>query len=342
MSSKDRILKYLKSYKNSTIPLSQLENILSGKETYLDFAYIMEDLMENRILRPVKDHGTNGKTIPLYNTYCIIKANLREDINNEIQRNSIEFNSNINLDIYFSLKEEEWEKDLHYIKIIDDYLKENDLPSDYGTSSERSFDIIGDEKWIDEGYGKKILQRIKLWDKFKIITNPDPLMFAINPSKLNKPSHLHLVVENKTTFYNLMHSTNESEFTSLIYGAGWRITANIHRLNIQLGLKNDLHKIYYFGDIDAEGISIWYSIYKKHNIELAIPFYKALLKKNYSIGKENQQINKEAIEKFKEYFFEKDIFQINKLFENGGYLPQEALGKEELENIWRNEIWKFP
>ena len=341
MFTKDRILKYLKSHKNNTIPLNQLENILSGEESYLDFASIIDDLTENRILRPVKEHGTNGKTIPLYNTYRIIKANLRESVNNEIQLNSIEFNSNINLDIYFSLKEEEWEKDLYYIKIIDDYLVENGLPSDYGTSSERSFQIVGDEKWIDEEDGKKILERIKLWDKLKIITNPDPLMFVINPSKFNESSHIHLVVENKTTFYNLMDSINKSQFTSLIYGAGWRITANIHRLHIQLGLENDIHKIYYFVDIDAEGISIWYSIYEKHNIELALPFYRALLKKNYSIGKENQQRNKEAIEKFKEYFLEEEISKIGKLFENGGYLPQEALGKEELENIWRNDIWEF-
>lgn len=342
MSTKDRILKYLKSHKNNTVPLNQLENILSGEESYLDFASIIEDLMENRILRPVKEHGTNGKTMPLYNTYRIIKANLRESINNEIQQNSIEFNSNINLDIYFSLKEEEWEKDLQYIKIIDDYLGKNDLPSDYGTSPERSFQIVGDEKWIDEEDGKKILERIKLWDKLKIITNPDPLMFAINPSKFKESSHIHLVVENKTTFYNLMDSINKSQFTSLIYGAGWKITANIHRLHIQLGLENDLHKIYYFGDMDAEGISIWYSIYEKYNIGLALPFYKELLKKSYSIGKENQQRNKEAIEKFKEYFLEEDVSKIDKLFEDGGYLPQEALGKEELESIWRNEIWEFP
>lgn len=340
MSTRDRILECLKSHKNNTISLNKLENILSGAESYLDFASIMEDLMENGLLKPVNDHGTNGKTIPLYNTYRIIKANLRKTINNEIQRNSIEYNSNINLDIYFSLKEEEWKKDLHYIKIIDAYLEENGLPSDYVTSSERSFQIVGDEKWIDEEDGKKILERIKLWDKLKIITNPDPLMFAINPYKFNESSHIHLVVENKTTFYSLMDSTNKSQFTSLIYGAGWKIIANIHRLHIQLGLENDLHKIYYFGDMDAEGISIWYSIYKKYKIELALHFYKALLKKNYSIGKENQQRNEEAIEKFREYFLVEEISKIEKLFENGGYLPQEALDKEELENIWRNEIWE--
>lgn len=342
MSTKDRILKYLKSHKNNTIQLNQLENILSGEESYLDFTSIIEDLMENRILKPVKEHGTNGKVIPLYNTYRIIKASLRETINDEIQRNSIEFNPDINLDIYFSLKEEEWEKDLQYIKIIDDYLVKNGLPSDYGTSSERSFQIVGNEKWIDEEGGKKILERIKLWEKFKIITNPDPLMFAINPFRFKESSHIHLVVENKTTFYNLIDSINKSQFTSLIYGAGWKITANIHKLYNQLGLENDLHKIYYFGDIDAEGISIWYSIYEKHNIELALPFYKALFNKNYSIGKENQQRNEKAIDKFTEYFLEEGKSKINKLFEDGGYLPQEALEKEELERIWRNEIWEFP
>ncbi len=124
-----------------------------------------------------------------------------------------------------------------------------------------------------------MLERIKLWDKLKITTNPDPLMLAINPLKLKRSDHIHLAVENKATFYALMDSIKDTEFTSLVYGAGWKIVSNIHRLPTQLGLEEDLHRVYYFGDIDAEGIFIWYYLYEKYQIELALPFYKALLKK---------------------------------------------------------------
>ncbi len=113
---KKTIIEYLKTYKRNTIPLSQLENLLTGRETYEDFADVVENLVDKGILIPINSHGTNGKSIPLYNTYRIIKFNLRETLNSEIQYYSIKFNPNIQLDIYFSLDEEEWYKDLPYIE----------------------------------------------------------------------------------------------------------------------------------------------------------------------------------------------------------------------------------
>lgn len=335
------IVKYLKTYPKKTIPLSELEDLWTGKESYEDFAFVIESLVDKEILKPVKAHGVNGKSIPLYNTYRIIKANLRKSINSQIQYFSIKFNPHIHLDIYFSLDEKEWYKDLPYIEKIHFYLKENGLPDDYATTPERSFQLVGDEKWIDEKGGKKLLERIELWDKLKITTNPDPLMLAVNPLRFKKDSHIHLVVENKAPFYALMEHIKETNFTSLIYGGGWKIASNIHRLPNQLGLEDKLHRIYYFGDIDAEGISIWYFLYEKYKIELALPFYKALFKKDYFIGKKTQQKNKKAIQKFKSYF-DKELCIIEKLVQNNGYIPQEGLKQEELANVWRNSIWMFP
>ncbi|MCF6460291.1 Wadjet anti-phage system protein JetD domain-containing protein [Clostridium sp. Cult3] len=336
------IIRYLKAYQKKTIPLSQLENLLTGKESYEDFALVMETLVDKGILKPVKTHGTNGKSIPLYNTYRIIKSNLRETLNSEIQYYSIKLDPNIQLDGYFSLDEREWYRDLPYIEKIHSYLNKNGLPTDYVTIPERSFQLVGDEKWIQEKDGKKLLERIKLWDKLKIITNPDPLMLAINPLRIGGGSHVHLAVENKATFYALMGAIKDTEFTSLVYGAGWKIVSNIHRLPTQLGLEGDPYKIYYFGDIDAEGLSIWYSLYEKYQVELAIPFYQALLKKKYSIGKSTQQKNKAALEEFKSCFGEGNLGIIDELIHKEGYIPQEGLKQEELVSIWRNSTWIFP
>ena len=337
-----KIMEYLKSYKRGTIPLSQLEGLLSGDESYEEFAYIIRDLVDYGILKSIKSHGTNGKSIPLHNTYRIMKANLRQAIHDEIQYYGIKLNSNINLDIYFSLDEHEWEKDLPYIIRIDSYLNRKGLPSSHSTASERSLHLMGDEKWIEEKGGKELLERIELWDKLKIITNPDPLMLSVNPSRFNQSSHIHLVVENKATFYALIGSIDETLFTSLVYGSGWKVAANVHMLARQIGLERDLHGIYYFGDIDAEGISIWNSIHDRYNIELAVPFYKALLKKDYAKGKETQRRNMEAIQRFKEHFSEEEISIIDKLIKEDGYIPQEGLKRVELVRIWRDNPWRFP
>lgn len=342
MSIENTILSFLKTYKKKTISLSDLEYLIRENVDYSVFASTIQGLTQKEILLPVKSHGINGKSHPLFNTYRIMKPNLRKKLNNQIQSYSIRFNPNINLDSYFSLDEDEWNKDLPYIKKIDAYLNKNDLPLHGATVPERSFALVGDEKWIDEKNGRRLLERIKLWDRLNIISNPDPLMMTVNPSRFRQERHIHLVVENKTTFYALMESIKETDFTSIVYGAGWKIVANIARLPVQLGLEGYLHRVYYFGDMDAEGISIWHSLYKKHQTKLALPFYEALLKKDYSIGKETQQKNMEAIEDFKAFFSEKEKAVIDVLINLEGYLPQEGLKKEELRDIWRNGEWTFP
>ena len=322
--------------------MSDLELQVKGTTDYEELAAAIQGLMEDNILDPVKSRGTNGKSLPLFNSYRINKAYLRETLNAEIQGFSIRLNPPICLDTYFSLDEREWNKDLPYIKKINAMIERKGLPSDYASAQERSFELTGDEKWIDEKEGKRLLERIRLWDKLKIITNPEPLMLAINPWRFDKSRHIHLAVENKATFYALLSYLKETDFTTLIYGSGWGITSNIDRLPTQIGLEGDSHRVYYFGDIDPEGISIWHLLKVKYDVELALPFYKELLKKDYSLGKETQQGNPEAIICFKALFPEGEKKVLEEMFLNQGYLPQEGLGKEELKDIWGRGPWIFP
>lgn len=137
MSIENTILSYLKTYKKSIVPLSNLEHLIMEDLDYSVFASIIQGFTDKKFLLPVKSHGTNGKSHPLYNTYRVIKSNLREQLNSDIQSYSIIFNPSIHLDSYFSLDEEEWNKDLPYIKQIDSYLNKNGcLPSNYATVPE--------------------------------------------------------------------------------------------------------------------------------------------------------------------------------------------------------------
>lgn len=342
MPIEEKIISFLKTYTKKTIPLSMLEQQIKGNTDYKSFATAIQNLTNNGILLPVKSHGANGKPQLLFNTYRIKKADLRDSLNKEIQKYSIEVNPEISLENYFLLDENEWYKDLPYILKIDSNLNKLGLPLNQLTLSELSYLLVGDEKWLSEGNGKKVLERVKLWDKLNLLTKPDPLMLGINPYAFTGPKHMHLIVENKATYYALFASLKETEFTSLIYGAGWKIAANINILPVQIGLEMDPHELYYFGDIDPEGISIWYTLYENYKINLALPFYKALLKKDYSHGKETQQKNWEAITKFLAYFSPEEKDVISDLIYNRGYLPQEALSKTELLDIWRKSSWISP
>lgn len=335
----NKILSYLKLYKNKTISLFELERIFTGNTNYEDFAKEIRILEEKDILRPVKSHHTNGKAIPLYNTYRINKSIFKENLSDKIQSFKLKSNPNIDFQKYFELSEKEWDRDFSYIEILNNYIEKYGFPRDEATSPERSYQIMGDEKWIDEKGGRKLLERLEVWEKLKITYKNDPIMIGINPREINKKSHIHMIVENKTTFHVMLDVLQDTMFTSLIYGAGWKIVSNVVMLEKQLGLEGYNHKLFYFGDIDHEGISIWSALNDKRPTILATEYYKSLLKKPYTKGKENQHINQIALRNFLECFSLEERTRIKEILNNGGYYPQESLNSEEISHIWRNMFY---
>ncbi|MBF8983808.1 DUF2399 domain-containing protein [Lutibacter sp. B2] len=330
---------FLKNYKKMRISLNELEKIFSGDITYETFAKEILKFEEKGILKEVKTHKRNNKPISLANSYTINKSFLREKQMDEIQRFQLQIHPKIQLQSYYSLAEVQWKNDFLYIEKINKYLKDKGLPNEEATSAERSFHLVGDEKWMDEKGGRKIIERLGIWQELKINNVPDPLMLAVNPTHFSKSKHMHLIVENKTTYYALLEVLQETNYTSLIYGAGWKIISGISMLEEQLSLHKKEHKLYYFGDLDFEGISIWNRLNEKRSIDLAIDFYRELLKKSYSKGKETQKKNEQALGNFLSFFNHKEQEQIKSLLEIRGYYPQEALTKEEVKSVWRKELW---
>lgn len=336
MSKLDKIIiSHLKERKNKSIPLTEIEKLFTGNVNYNDFAKVVKSLEENGILIPVKSHKTNKKTIPLYNTYRINKSHFKDQVINKIQIFKLKADENINLQGYFSLSEKEWEKDFPYIERVDNYIKEKGFPQDEASSPERSYEIMGDEKWIDEKGGKALLERLNIWDRLKITYNADPLMLAVNPKAINNPINIHLIVENKATFYDFLDSLDGTNFTSLVYGAGWKVVSNLAMLERQLGLQNRKHQLFYFGDLDYEGISIWNRLNEKSIVIPAIEFYSQLLKKPATKGKKGQKSNIEAVDNFVKHFPKEEGDTIKELLKESYYYPQEGLSKDEIEKIWR-------
>jgi Uncharacterized protein conserved in bacteria len=332
------LISYLKSYKKATITLGELENIVPGNSSYDIFAESVRQLIDDNILLEKNPKANNGKKTPLPYKFGINKYELRKEHINNVQRYSLNISSEIDLQEYLNLSEEVWNKDLTYIDKINKYIVKNGLPKDYVTPQERSFHIVGDEKWIGEKGGKKLLDRIKLWEKLNIENGTEPLMLAVNPKQFSKLEYLHLIVENKATFMALIEMLQETEFTSLIFGSGWKVVSNINMLEKQLGIKGN-NRLYYFGDLDNEGISIWNSLNEKVPTYLAVEFYRELLKKPCSKGKETQLRKDKALKKFLSFFSNGEKTKIEEILDEVRYLPQEALNKDELKVIWRNGKW---
>jgi len=334
------IRKYLQTYQYASITLMELEKLVPGDCCYQDFAQSIERLLNEEIIVPVKSHGHHLAYPSLPNKVKIKKQKLKIDLFEAIRSQQVGAHPLIRLDRYFSLTEKIWNEDQQSLVLLQQYLMTYGLPAEEVSVWERSFQIFGDEKRISEGAGKAFLQRVGIYDKLKIVDVTEPLMFAINPSRIHDAHCYHLIVENKTTFDALSEVVGGSQFLTLIYGAGKGFLNGIIGLEQQLNMPHVQHILFYFGDLDLEGIHIWHILNKRRKARLALPFYQQLLLKKYSIGKINQQKNTEAFNAFVATFSDAEQILIQHMFDAQGYYPQEALSAEELQQIWRSIVWK--
>ncbi|MFB1081565.1 Wadjet anti-phage system protein JetD domain-containing protein [Jeotgalibacillus sp. JSM ZJ347] len=329
----------LRQYKNSTITLDELERLIrTDVPTYEAFAALVLELEEQGVLSIVKSQGRNTRRPSLAYRYRIDKRPLQQQFHQTLKQHRLLLHSSIQLDAYFSLDSVDWEEDVPYIEKIDVYLKQYGFPKEEVPAPERSVSLVGDEKWITERNGKALLERIGLWEAMKVMPVSDPLMFALNPRTIQQHRHYHLVVENKTTYQGLLDALPETLFTTLIYGCGKKIIKSIEQFDRQFPVEGE-HIFYYFGDLDLEGLFIWYQLSKKQTVHLAKPFYLACLEKPVMKGKTNHRRNHEAVEVFLAHFTPSERKQMNDVLDHGGYYAQEVLMKHELQHIWRDAAW---
>lgn len=331
------MMDFLKAYSKTYITLGQLEQNCPGNVTYLQFADYILALERQGLLKKVAAAGVNGKEPLLANKYAVQKAELQTH-HQQIKQTQLAVHALINLDHYFKLSAKTWRSDAAYIEKIDAYLKDHGLPPKPASMPQRSYELVGNEKWLEQG-GAAVLQRIGLYESMRIESTADPLMLAINPAQIRAARHWHLVVENKTTYYALAPALKHTVFTTLVYGQGWKAAANLHLLPDQLNLKEAEHRIYYFGDLDAEGVAIWWGVHQRIPALPAAPFYRAFLNKTAETGKQNQRLDQKAWRGFLNYFNPRDKQTLIDLLAGGKYYPQEALDSARLQQIWSDSIW---
>ncbi|MEG6523346.1 Wadjet anti-phage system protein JetD domain-containing protein [Desulfotomaculum sp. 1211_IL3151] len=339
-----RLYQFLQEYKKKTVDLSTLQNLFDASVEYPAFAHTVEKLEAAGLLIPVKTRGYNHKTPALAYRYHIGQTALHQDFYRELQRLRLRLHPAIKLDFYYKSGPKGWQQDLPWVEKVDVYLKEYGLPGDLVPAPERSYQIMGDEKWYDESGGKELLERLGLGDKLLgICPAPEPLVWALQPDlwRTGRQQHLHLIVENKTAFHALFGDFHQQQnFTTLIYGRGKAVITGLALFYQQTGLSpSQQHTFHYFGDLDYEGIGIWYSLQQRMPVQLARPFYQALLSKADQPGKDNQRANDEALAQFLPHFSLPEQERLQQMLLRGCYLPQEALSTEEIKTIGRNYPW---
>jgi hypothetical protein len=336
----EAIKKILSIHPNKTITLPQMQKFMTPYfNTYEEFSKAVLQLEAEEVLTMVKSKGRTSRTPSLALQYRIDKSLLSAHHHKELQYFRNILHTSISLDDYYRKDPSIWQFDLPFIQKIDDYIKTHGFPLEPVPAPERSFELVGDEKWLTEKDGKELLERVGLFERMMIIPVSEPLMFAIHPNKINCDVQLHLIVENKTTYQGLLPALCETEFSTLIYGCGKSVIKCIEQFSLQYPVEAD-HHFFYFGDLDREGILIWHLLNKRREVALALPFYRACLNKPQVKGKGYQREQVDAQELFLTYFSRDEQTAICDLLGEGMYYPQETLKTRELQTIWRDSDWR--
>ena len=326
-----------------------LEKLLFSKSEFLyeqQYQYVMELLEEGKI-RPVLASGTNGKKPALYLEYWILEEKknyyvLEEELNYEITPLiSVDY-YRAHLDIY--------EKDRQWVLLLNDFLKNKKESLNYPESlNERSFEIWRREKFLSKEQGKKILKRCGLNEEFlNVYRTTEPLAYY---SHTRVVSQNLLILENKDTFYSMRRHLLEGNdkilgvtVGTLVYGAGKGILRSFQDFDfcVEPYMKAGENRIYYFGDLDYEGIGIYESLAElfaeRWEIVLFLPAYEAMMEKAASMDKmqwerlpdtkTGQNRNNRGL--FFSYFDKQQTEKMKDILEKDKYIPQEILNISDL------------
>ena len=255
-----------------TISDEELQQILQESD-YGIFHTEVEKLVESGVLVPVKSSKTNGRLPPLFNRYRIVKP--QEDYT--IYLVSIRrLNPHLNIAGYLQ-RPELYYKHLEIVEGISKYLWfAQDLLDWPMSRKERSFSLWGREKFLDEQMAlvREVLKFNGLEEDF--------LNYYDTPEPFFEYHHSHgelktvLVIENKDTWFTfrkLMQATGNNNISGtvvnvLLYGEGNKITKNgaleeyrATMLGGQCGQNVSTQcrpKFLYFGDLDWEGIRLFF------------------------------------------------------------------------------------
>ena len=130
------------------------------------------------------------------------------------------------------------------------------------------------------------------------------------------------------------------EFGTLIYGAGKAIIKSFQDFDLcaEPYMRDLGNKIYYFGDLDYEGILIYEKLALEYSEKCEIvPFTKAYLKMVSKAGTMNINLpntkegqNRNAGELFFGYFTKEQAKSMMEILERDEYIPQEILNTSDL------------
>lgn len=320
-------------------------------EDYTALAQYVYQQIENGRIKPVKSHGTNGKSPALYKDYHVLEE--EKDYSQYLDEIRYQLSSKIDISYYLA-HPLQYVAEREEVLALSRYLSEKKEDSCPVSVNERSFEIWGREKFLS-GQGKQngvevtskmVLKHTGIsLEQLNVYETAEPLAYYCRSRQV--PQNI-LIIENKDTFYSLRQHLMEGDgslfgvqIDTLIYGAGKGISkAFSHRsLSVEPYVQDERNQLYYLGDIDFEGIRIYEQLQEKFQEEVKIlPFVEAYERmvnkalKEYGIRglpetKEGQ--NRSLNGSFMTYFTENIQKNMYEILDSGKYIPQEIINRQD-------------
>ena len=146
----------LKQWPKKKITLQELAALYQIRE-YPALVQLVQTLLEETWLQPVKNSGSNGKRPPLWQNYWVKQP--MDD--NEICREELLYQLHPDLQRDYYLQHlEQYRQDRLYVLALNQFWKEHRSNLMQAVSvNERSFQIWQQEKFLKEGPGMRILKQ---------------------------------------------------------------------------------------------------------------------------------------------------------------------------------------
>lgn len=335
-------MKNIENYKKNTITLDEIQNLYKINDYNMLYKTV-NDLINNEKLSPIKAGGGNGRNPGMYKKYRIIRK--EEDLSSYLDE--INFKLCAEFDVsYYKKHLNKYKEHRKYILMLNDFFlnKRNKL-KDYISMNERSFQIWNREKFLQKEEGKTILKNLNIDLKtLNYYDTSEPLAYYSSSKKV--PQNV-LIIENKDTYYTFrkhlikkQRSIFNKEINTVIYGAGKNIikTINDFDISVEEHVSDKRNTIYYFGDLDYEGILIYEKFHEKmsksYKVKPFIEAYDMMIEKYISnhvlLPETKEGQNKNINDYFLSCFDEKNKEKITTILESGRYIPQEIINIEDL------------
>lgn len=348
IKEKEKIKKLISAHTSSILKLEDVYKIVSKvlrinivdlKTVEYDIFYkIIRELEQDSIIKP---YGKNTNAMMFKSValkFKIINYNKQEEeLSQEDKHFLHSLNSKINTTFYFK-NVKELDKDRYNLIKLSNFLNSINENVPYISLNERSYELFGYEKCLSgTGVTSSLLQRTKITlEDINCFETYTPLQCHMMYNFYKKEERTILIVENLDTYWSFHRAMHESslgdKIDMLVYGCGNKSAGNFkfHR-HYSITPKD---KIYYFGDVDPEGLAIFKRVKNSNpelNILLASELYKLAVEIGIKNGLQNipnknqtvlstEEINellssldKDTCEKFKDIIL------------SGKYIPQEAV-----------------